>query len=74
MYKAKNGFTLNDSLTPAGFEIQTPQDIITALLYYPAFATVADGFILEALEQAIADRKEYANIDELAEYLAANYI
>ena len=74
MYKARNGFTLQDSNTPAGFEIKTPQDIITALLCYPAFETVADVFILDALEQAIKERKTYANIDELAEYLTANYI
>lgn len=74
MYRAKNGFTLHDNTTPAGFDIKTPQDIITALLYYPAFETVATGFIWEALDQAIKERKEYANIDELAEYLATNYI
>lgn len=74
MYKAKNGFTLQDSNTPAGFEIKTAEDIITALLCYPAFETVATGFIWEALDQAIKERKEYANIDDLAEYLAANYI
>lgn len=74
MYKAKNGFTLLDATTPQGWTIQTAQDIVTALLAFPAFQTVAAGFIWEAIEQATNDRKEYANITELAEHLAANYI
>ena len=74
MYKAKNGFTLLDATTPQGWTIQTAEDIVTALLAFPAFQTVAAGFIWEAIEQATNDRKEYANITELAEHLAANYI
>lgn len=74
MYKAKNGFILHDSTTPAGFDIKTPQDILTALVCYPAFETVAAAFIWEALEQAIKERKEYANIDQLAEFLTETYI
>jgi len=74
MYKARNGFTLKDDAAPAGFTIEQPQDIITALLYYPAFETVGTAFIWEALDQAITERKEYANIDDLAEYLTTNYI
>jgi len=75
MYRAKNGFTLQDDTAPGGgWTIKTPEDIITALLTYPEFQTVADGFIYEALEQATAERKEYANIKELAEYLLTYYI
>lgn len=74
MYKAKNGLMINDSMTPAGFEIRTAEDILTALYYFPAFQTVTAGFIFEALTEAIKARKEYANITDLAEFLAANYI
>lgn len=74
MYKARNGFILMDSSTRYGWNIETPQDILTALLGYPAFETVYEGFIWEALDMATQERKEYSNIDELAEYLAENYI
>lgn len=74
MYKAKNGFTLKDNKTPDGWTIETPQDIVTALLSYPAFETVATGFIWEAIEQAIETRKEYADIEDLAQELSENYI
>ena len=74
MYRGNNGFILVDAGTKWGWEIKSPQDIITALLGYPAFETVAEGFLWEALGAAVEDRKEYANIDELAQYLARNYI
>lgn len=74
MYKARNGFILHDTSTPAGYEIITPQDIITALECRPELETVAECFIFDALAQAINDRKEYANIDDLAQHLAANYL
>ena len=73
-YKAKNGFILQDATTPGGWTITTAQDIITALLAYPYYETVATCFLWEALEQAAGDRKEYANIDDLAHYIAENYI
>lgn len=74
MYKAKNGFILKDNSTAGGWNIETPQDILTALLAYPAFQTVYEGFIWEALDMATQERKEYSNIEELADYLAQNYI
>lgn len=74
MYKAKNGFILRDPTTPAGWEIKTAPDIITGLLQFPAFQTVADGFIWDALTQAIKERSDYKNIEDLAQFLAENYI
>lgn len=75
MYKAKNGFTLEDATAPGGgWTIQSAEDIITALLTYPAFQTVATGILWEAVAQATEARKVYANIRELAEELAENYI
>lgn len=73
MYRAKNGFTLDDPTTPAGWTIQSAEDIITALLEFPIFQTVAVPFIWEAIAQALETRKEYANIKDFAEYLT-NYI
>ena len=74
MYKAKNGFILADSTTPDGWIIRTAEDIITALLTFPAFQTVAAPILAEQMAQAIEERKEYANIKDFAEYLAAHYI
>jgi hypothetical protein len=74
MYQAKNGFTLKNTTTPDGGEIRTAQDIVTALLTFPVFQTVADAFIWEALQQATADRKEYDDIKDLAQNIAENYI
>ena len=74
MYKAINGLTLQDATTPDGWAIRSSGDIITALLSFPYFQTVAVGFIVEALQQAADSRKEYANIKDLAEYIAENYI
>ena len=75
MYRAKNGFTLQDETAPGGgWKIQNANDIITALLVYPEFATVDTGILWEAIGQAVDDRKEYASIDDLAAYLTANYI
>lgn len=74
MYKARNGFTLMNETTPQGWTIRNGDDLITALAAFPCFETVADGFILDALQQAVTDRKEYADIKELADYLAQNYI
>ena len=74
MYKAKNGFTLQDDSAPGGWTIKTAQDIETALYSYPHFQTVSWEFLWEAIAQAVQERKEYADIQEFAEYLAANYI
>ena len=74
MYKAKNGLILKDSTTPDGWTIRDGNDIITALLAFPYFQTVATCFILEALQQAADSRKEYADIKDLAAYIAENYI
>lgn len=74
MYKGGNGFTLEDSSTKWGWEIKNTQDIITALEGYPAFSTVAGGFIGRALYNAMQDRKHYKNIEDLAQYLLENYI
>ena len=41
MYRAQNGFTLKDETTPSGWKISSVQDIITALLEFPIFQTVA---------------------------------
>lgn len=73
-YKAKNGFTLLNADTGAGWTIRSAEDILTALLAMPAFETVASGFIWEALNQATEERKEYADINDLAQYLTENYI
>ena len=74
MYKAKNGFTLRDETTPGGWRITQAQDILTALLEYPVFQTVATPFIWEAIQNAIEDRREWENVRELAEYIAKHYI
>ena len=74
MYKAKNGFTLLNNETRHGWKIERAEDILTALLGYPAFDTVADAFIWEAIAQATENRKEYADIDDLARELLTNYI
>lgn len=73
-YKAKNGFTLKDAWTPGGWIIKTPDDILTALLNYPEFETVAAGFIWQAIDDAAKVKKEYENIDDLKDYLTENYI
>lgn len=75
MYRAKNGFTLEDDTAPGGgWNIRSAEDILTALLTFPAFATVADGFIWEAIAQAVENRKVYADINDLAQELLTNYI
>ena len=74
MFKANNGFTLQDAGTKWGWDIKTPEDLITALLGMPQFDTVYSEFICEALKQAMEERLEYANIDDLADYLATNYL
>lgn len=75
MYQAKNGFTLEDETAPGGgWKIRSAEDIITALLTFPAFETVATGFIWEALAQATETRKVYADINDLARELSENYI
>lgn len=74
MYKAKNGFTLLSAETPDGWTIRRPEDIILYLTGQPYFSTVATPFLWEALEQAAESRKEYADVDELAAYIAENYI
>lgn len=74
MYKARNGFTLRDAATPGGWHIQCAQDIITALLDYPYFQPVYESIIWEAIGNAVGNRKEYDNIDDLARHLAKHYI
>lgn len=75
MYKAKNGFILeNDTAPGGGWTIRSAEDILTALLMFPAFETVATGFIWEAIAQAVETRKVYADIENLAQELAQNYI
>lgn len=74
MYKAKNGFTLQDSTTPDGWQIRTADDILTALLSFSYFQTVDAGILWDAIDQATTARKEYDDITELAQHLAENYI
>ena len=74
MYKGMNGFTLRSAKAPGGWIIQSPQDIETALYSYPYFQTVAWEFLWEAIAQAVRERKDYENIEEFAQFLAANYI
>lgn len=64
MYKAKTGFTLNNSEVPGGWTIKNAQDIVTA----------DTGILWEKIGQAVADRKEYADIKEFTQFLADNYI
>lgn len=73
-YKAMNGFTLDTADTGKGWEIKTADDITTALLSFPYFQTVDTGILWEAITQAVNDRKEYHDIKEFAEFLAANYL
>ena len=74
MYIARNGFTLDDDMTPQGWQIRDAGDILTALLAFPYFETVADCFIWEALAQAMEERKHYQNIEDLAQFMAENFI
>ena len=74
MYKAKNGLIIKDATTPDGWTIRNADDIITALLSFPYFQTIATCFIVEAMQQAADSRKEYADIKDLAAYIAENYI
>ena len=74
IYLARNGFMLENAETPEGWTIRSGQDVITALLSFPYFQTVATGFLLEALGQALEVKKEYADIKELAVFIAENYI
>lgn len=74
MYQAKNGFTLLDATTPDGWTIQTAEDILTALLAFPYFQSVADCFLWDAIGRAAEERKVYDDIKDLAAYIAKNYI
>ena len=74
MYRAQNGFTLKDETTPSGWKISSVQDIITALLEFPIFQTVATAVIWESIRYAIEDRKQYENITEFAEFISEHYI
>lgn len=74
MYKGVNGFTLRSDKAPGGWRIQSAQDIETALYSFPYFQTVSWEFLWEAIAQAVKERKEYKDIKEFAEYLAAYYI
>jgi len=74
MYRAQNGFTLKDETTPSGWKISSAPDIITALLEFPIFQTVATPFIWESIRYAIEDRKQYENITEFAEFISEHYI
>lgn len=74
MYRAKNGFTLQDAATPWGWTIREPGDIITALLAFPHFQTVHEAFLWDAIARAVETRKEYADIREFAQYIAENYV
>ena len=73
-YIAKNGFTLLDADTKKGWSIKGPADIITALLDNPNLQTVATEALWQALAQAIDERKEYQDINDLAQFVADNYI
>lgn len=74
MYIAKNGLTIEDDMTPQGWQIRNAQDILTALLAFPYFETVGAAFIWEALAQAMPVRKHYKSIEDLATFLAENLI
>lgn len=74
MYKARNGFILKVDTTAQGWTIRTPEDLITALLAFPVFQTVDTGIIWQALDDATENRKEYDDIQDLADFLAAWYI
>lgn len=74
MYRAKNGLLIEDNRTKWGWKIKTAQDIATALQGYPAFATVAEGAIWRALSEAVAERRIYADIEDLGRELAGKYI
>lgn len=74
MYKAKNGFMLNDNTTKWGWPIKTARDIATALQWYGAFATVETEFLLEAFASACEERLVYDDIEAFGNFLLANYI
>lgn len=74
MYKAKNGLIIADSSTGQGWDIETAQDLKNALLMFPLFQTVHDHALWAALDAAIKDRREYADIRDLAQFLADGYI
>lgn len=74
MYKAKNGIILINPETPNGWTIKSDDDILTYLTGLPYFASVYSTFIAEAIEGAAEMQQTYNNIDELAAYIAENYI
>jgi len=74
MYVAKSGFVLEDDMTPQGWQIRDANDILTALLSFPCFETVAAAFIWEAIAQALPVRQRYKNIEDLAAFLQENFI
>lgn len=73
-YTGRNGLKIHDSRTAWGWNIQTDADLLTALEGLPEFETVAACFIQEAIKSAAADRAEWETVQELAEYIAENYI
>ena len=74
MYKAKNGLILDDNATGQGWSIESAQDLKNALLIFPIFQTVHDHALWMAVNEAIKDRKHYADIKDFAQFVADNYI
>ena len=68
------GIILHDNTIGGGLEIENNRQLVFALLARPEFATV-DALLLEdAIEQTATDRQEFANLDDLAEYLINYYV
>lgn len=73
-YRAKNGLLLHTADTGQGWSIKSGADLLLALEGRPELATVATGYILEALAQSLEDRTDYEDVRELAAFLAVNYL
>lgn len=60
--------------TEWGWSIKSISDLVLALEGYKGFATVAEGYILDALKEVAAEDKVWTDVKELGNYILANYI
>lgn len=65
---------LKDRKTEWGWDVRTSDDLVLALEGDPYFQTVATPVIEEAVENAMYDRREWESVNEIADYIASNYI
>lgn len=74
MAQGKIQLNFKDPATKWGWPVKAFGDLVLVLEGYPAFATVADGFIEDAAREAARDRSEWDSVQEFAQYVCRNYI